>query len=375
MICSNAGRVRKVQICVCAGLLCGFGVSYPLWLNLRQYPLAPVWPFQPLPRPLDVWLFVGLLALLLAIIVTRRPRWWIAAFLLLALLEAMQDQTRWQPWFYQYTVMLAAIGFAGFERPKSALNICRLVVASVYFWSGLAKLNPSFAANILPFLLAAFTRHSLGHLAYAAGVIEAAIGVGLLFHRTRRVAVLFAAAMHAAILFAIGPFGSDYNPAIWPWNGVMVGLLFGLFWNSVELLPQIVQVESCAFHKFALLVFGIAPLLSFFGWWDSYLSFSLYSGNNDRAVIFFTDSAYDRLNEDLGDYTYVAGPGMNRLEIQEWALGELHVPPYPEARVYRVIARRICAETGNDPGVKIEIEHRLLVSGKRGNSTYTCPGL
>lgn len=66
---------------------------------------------------------------------------------------------------------------------------------------------------------------------------------------------------------------------------------------------------------------------------------------------------------------------MNRLEVQEWALGELRVPPYPEARVYRAIARRICGETGNDPGVKLEIEHKLLVSGKRPNSTYTCSGL
>lgn len=260
----NAGQVRKVQIWVCGGLLSGLAVSYPLWLNRRPYPLAPVWPFQPLPHPLDLWLFLGLLALLAAIILAKRPRWWIAGFLVLAFLEAVQDQTRWQPWFYQFALMLAAIGFAGSERPKAALNTCRWMVASMYFWSGLAKLNPSFAANIVPFLLAPFTKHSFGHLVYAAGIIEAGIGAGLLLPRSRRVAVLLAVAMHAAILVAIGPIGSNYNPAIWSWNVSMAALLFVLFWDSIESLPQVVQGRGLCISKIRPAVFRRRAGFEFF---------------------------------------------------------------------------------------------------------------
>lgn len=371
----NASQVRTVQACVCAGLLIGFAISYPLWLNRRQYPFAPLWPFHPLPRPLDLWLFLAMLALLIAIAAARRPRWWIAGFLVLALIEAVQDQTRWQPWFYQFTVMLAAIAFAGPERPKTALNTCRWITGSIYFWSGLAKLNPAFAADTLPFLLGPFTKHSFGHLAYAPGLVEAGIGAGLLFRRSRRVAVLLGVTMHAVILVSIGPAGSNFNPVVWPWNGAMAALLILLFWNSMESLPQLVRSEKFAFHRVVLVLFGAAPVLSFFGWWDSYPSFRLYSGNNDRASIFLTDSAYDRLHEDIGDYTYIEAPGLNRLAIQDWALGELRVQPYPEPRVYRAIAQRICSETGDDPGVRLEIEHKLLLYGGGRKSTHRCSEL
>src|SRR5207248_1237718 len=98
-----------------------------------------------IPHPFDhIWFFL-LLGLLVAIATIAQPRRLILIFLLLAGLLSMWDQTRWQPWFYQYLFMLAAIGFCGWKRPETrnqqVLNACRLIVGSTYFWSGLQKLN------------------------------------------------------------------------------------------------------------------------------------------------------------------------------------------------------------------------------------------
>ena len=54
-----------------------------------------------------------------------------------------------QPWVYQYLFMLAALGLFSWRYDDVAgrdltLNICRFIVASIYFWSGLQKLNPEF---------------------------------------------------------------------------------------------------------------------------------------------------------------------------------------------------------------------------------------
>jgi hypothetical protein len=83
---------------------------------------AHVWPFwKPLPAPLDSMLLLAPLGLLLLIAAVKRPRIFIATFLLLAVCAAWQDQSRWQPWFYQYFFMLAAIGLASSDRQDAKL--------------------------------------------------------------------------------------------------------------------------------------------------------------------------------------------------------------------------------------------------------------
>ena len=74
------------------------------------------------------------------------------AALALAVLLVLQDQGRLQPWFYQYSFMLAAVGFANLRRlsTQGALNACRLIVALTYLWTGLQKAHVSFAEDVYP---------------------------------------------------------------------------------------------------------------------------------------------------------------------------------------------------------------------------------
>src|SRR5437867_4477926 len=154
------GRLLLLHWVLAAAMLCGFLMSTNLWLSSRTYPLAPVWEGLPaIPYPGD-WLWFGLLlVLVVAPLAMPRPAPFIFLFVVLAGLLAVWDQTRWQPWFYQYLFMFAVLGFAwrrpdDAERQEAGLNACRLIVASIYIWSGLQKVNVSFATDVHPYLMA-----------------------------------------------------------------------------------------------------------------------------------------------------------------------------------------------------------------------------
>jgi len=72
----------------------------------------------PLPYPLDYLLF-GLFGVLLVGILLFRGRLagaFVIGALALAILLVLQDQGRLQPWFYQYSFMLAAAGLSNLGR-------------------------------------------------------------------------------------------------------------------------------------------------------------------------------------------------------------------------------------------------------------------
>ena len=124
-------------------------------MSTREYPLVPFSEFLPLlPYPLDYLLF-GLFGGLLVLILIFRGRLegaFVVAALALAVLLVLQDQGRLQPWFFQYSFMLAAVGFFSLGRlsTQGAMNTCRLIVAFTYVWSGLQKAHVSFAENVYP---------------------------------------------------------------------------------------------------------------------------------------------------------------------------------------------------------------------------------
>jgi hypothetical protein len=306
----------------------------------------------------------------------------IVASALLAWLAA-EDQSRWQPWFYQYVLMLLALALAGAGRPEAALNTCRLIVAATYFWSGLAKLNPRFGVDVFPHLLEPLlgvgvaAQPFVPRLAPVAALFECGLGAALLFRRFRTPALFGALAMHAVILAAIGPLGSGFNVAVWPWNLAMMAFLPILFFgrDGDPGVRDIVWGRAFAFQKFVLVLFAVMPALSFFNLWDHYLSSALYSGNRTSGVIYLSDDVFDRLPEGIQDYVTEDGPNRSRLDIDQWSYGEMRVPAYPEARIYRNVARNICNYAAGGAGVELVVQGKMaLVNGGR-RSVYSCRDL
>jgi hypothetical protein len=141
-----------VALALGAGLL----LAPHLFVSARSYPRAPVldaWPL--LPFPLDAVVLVGLLAALGGVALAPRPRWWAAAASGLMLILAADDQSRWQPWFFQYGLMIGGLALA--RDTEDALAAWRTVLIGLYFWSGVQKLNATFMTHLFPWLVEPLT--------------------------------------------------------------------------------------------------------------------------------------------------------------------------------------------------------------------------
>lgn len=299
---------------------------------------------------------------LLAVIVIRPTSRVIAVFLAIATAYALFDQQRWQPWFYQYLVMLAVLGWYIDER-EAATETLRLIIVCIYFWSGIQKLNDGFLHDTFRWMLEPIVGSNaasldwLAHwLAWTAPVIECAIALGLLLPRTRRIAVCLVIAMHAFILASIGPFGHRHNSVVWPWNIAMPVLVVQLFWRGEG--PGV----RLPFQKAVLVLFGVLPALSLVGLWDTYLSFSLYSGNQSMASIYMSDAVADKLPDRIQEVVDDNDSKVDELDVEAWSYDELNVPPYAELRVFRNISRHVCADAGNPRDMVMIVQERRSLS-------------
>jgi len=244
---ASARQAFGLKIVLAVGLIGGFLLSPKLWISTRFYPLSPVWSKLPaIGHPWDrVW-FGALLALLVGVVVHPRPRWLLTAFCILAGMLSLWDQSRWQPWFYQYLFMSIALAAFPWRNPQesplraeAALNACRVIMAGMYFWSGLQKLNPLFLDDVFPWLiepivprLPEFLQAKITSTGIASPFVEAGLGLALLIRPLRHAAVFGLIVMHALLLFCLGPLGHNWNTVVWPWNIAMALMCVVLFWQT-----------------------------------------------------------------------------------------------------------------------------------------------
>jgi uncharacterized membrane protein YphA (DoxX/SURF4 family) len=362
-------RLLYLRVTIVAGTIASMALSHKLWLSARFYPLTPVFPFlRPIPSPFDTILFgATLLALALSALTPRL----IPFFATLAVVLVVCDQSRLQPWFYEYVFLLVGVAFA-------SPNACRLIVAGTYFWSGAQKLNAGFITDVFPWMLEPFLRHlphgaqALVHpLSVAAPFIELWIGIALLGRKFRTPAVVVAIAMHVFILIALSPWGQNYNHVVWPWNIAMAAAVGILFWKTKESARQVLLGKN-PFHIAALLLFGLAPALSFFGLWDHYLSSAMYTSNRNQGTIYFSGKLFERLPDGIGEYARVETPDIDSIDISEWSASELSVPPYPEVRIYKNVARRICEYAEDPTEARLSITSKSTIGKSITGSSYTC---
>ena len=135
-----------------------------------------------------------------------------------------------------------------------------------------------------------------------------------------------------------------------------------LFWRSSQHAFKIVFVLC-----------GIAPALSFVGWWDLYLSAALYTGTSPVGVMRLSESMRDKLPQKAQAHLFRTGKGELILPFYEWSIAELNTPPYPEPRAYRQIAKQIC-EYSSD--VSLTVKSRPSpIDGSYRVSTMSCANL
>jgi uncharacterized membrane protein YphA (DoxX/SURF4 family) len=379
-------RLDYLRYAVVGAYLCGILFSPRLWFGLgRSFPRAPL--VGGLPSWLssaDYVLTILLVAALLLSLISRRSNRYLFSAMLFTVLLVLFDQARLQPWVYQYGIMLALLSCRPPHATESLIATSvlianQLVIALLYFWSGAQKLNWSFVHEVIPTLFESVRIHLpvsyLAAIGIAVALFEMLIGIGLIIQRTRQIAVVVAVGMHLLLLLLL--IVTWHNSVVWPWNVAMTIVVVSLNWRVDQPVARRELWQwrgyDLAGHlpKAVVVICGLAPALSLVGWWDLYLSASLYSGKTPVAVVRIDDGLRNRLSVVAQQQVFTTSSGELMLPFYEWSLADLNVPPYPEVRVYRQVARQLCVLADERQGIELIIKERPALIDGNSNVTRT----
>jgi len=336
------------------------GVSWALsrirraWRGPRTCPPVPL--RANLPRfPFERDLYPLLFILLTAIAVLALPVWTIFAWVAVVALSCVYDYSRLLPWFYQYSFMLGsmAICHASGNTPaqqQEALNICRLVNLSIYFWSGFLKANRYFMGSGFVALVAPLQKnlHSgwkpvFRWLAYLVPFVEGGLGFGLLFPQFRLISTAAALGMHAFILVCFSRWGRGTHATIWPWNITMALTTVVLFGSAPGVGPlEILIGQGSALHWLTLLLFSLLPILGLWNRLDPIFSHAYMTGRHVLGYLQFTQAFYDKLPAEIQAECLDTGLTFGKrylLDLGQWYVKQLGMNPPQNEKMLQVVAR------------------------------------
>lgn len=315
-------------------------ISMRAWRTPADFPTSPVFDFLPqIPRPLDMVLPVCFLLLSLALIFARKTKRIHFALVIIGLLLTLLDINRLHPWFYlilwvNLTLLVVPAGNPGMLRVLLAL-----LIFGIYFWSGFHKLNPQFPKSVLPWLLepwGLFQEGAPSGIGYLLAVLEMAMPVLMLFHRTRWVGFSLLCGMHLMILIAIGPFGHNWNQVVWPWNIAMPVFAWLTFVKADRPpfeLPDVLRIQVFSGLMAIFVVF--LPGLHSLGKWNGYLSWSLYSGRIPTAGILLEKEFVPAMPPFIQNRFLESGPDYRSILLTEWSERKRGVAPFPSPSNFR----------------------------------------
>lgn len=388
-IFGEASRVFWVKIILTLATLSSLLLSFKLWAGDRLFPKIPVVSsFFKSPQIIENLIYFAVILLLFAIFFSSKPRKFIFSLLTIFIFLVFVDQMRLQPWLYQFFFMFLVLGFYSWDYNDSlgrlkVLNTIRLIMASIYFYSGLQKINVLFIGGVFPWMISPIISYfppSIQNLAISTGIfvpfIEIGIGVGLLTKKYRRYAVYFAVFTHLFILFLLSPLVKNWNSVVWPWNIAMIFFVIALFWRTDNFsFRDTFFVKDYFVNKLAIVLFVIMPFFSFFNFWDSYLSFALYSGNTNSANIYINESVKQNLPEKIRTHTIAHKDGVHEIDFFNWSFIELNVPTYPEDRIYKSLTKSFCKYDNTGYNIALFIKGRPSWFNREEGMLYYCADL
>ena len=402
------GRAERLRQVLCGATLVMVALSWPLWIDLADFPAVPFvrW-FPDYPR---AWSWLGLALILagLGLGMTRRfGKVGVGLTLPVLVWLILGDQLRFQPWVYQFLILGTLLIVLP---PRSAMGFGRVWMASVYFHSGLSKLDASFSAGLGSRFVGTLLR-VLGAPALPAEVLpltalvlpasEIIVAILLLVPGTRRLGYLGALLIHAALLVILGPWGLGHSAIVLVWNIALVVEEYLLFWprdglgadrggrgsrragegDGIRLggsfsLPETepprrrwTTREKIVAVPFSVLL--VAPFGERFGLGDAWPSHALYADHCERTTISFRcKSLPDAFPPDLRAAT--ADDGRRALVVlnpTDWTRRVRGVPAYPQVRYLDGLAEWIAASRiGRDPRAGVDVVHRLRADPQTGRA-------
>jgi hypothetical protein len=372
--------VRMIAGC----LLIQLFISWKAWLPVhREFPLVPFiagWAVR-WGILLNCIFFFGMIGSCAVLLVRPFSRKAILTLLACFVLMVLEDSTRLQPWFWLYGWMLTAFIFFEKKEEQLLLFIPKLILSSVYFWSGLQKVNVHFAVEMFPWLCEFTGGRSYvegNHwIALAVGCIESVSGVCLWIMPLRRLSAFIILGTHLFILLSLGPTGHNWNHVVWPWNIAFAWMVWRLFipacrtgrresGNSVPV--NAMTVRNKMYVSVVVLFVTLLPALNLAGKWDHFLSGSYYSSIVSSGVIVLPPEAANTLPPSSKEFQFYSKKENKLiLLIDAWALDELKVPVYPEDRTHIMLSKEIGALLHHIPGCGL----RLFLKARFDPQTLT----
>ncbi len=140
---------------------------------------------------------------------------------------------RLQPWLYLFCIMLIYSCSLWKERSRNKFYLGFRIILSCYLfleWFP-EKFNHAFTVEIFPWLmkpmgLETFFGEQHHRLAYIVPLVELSAGLGLLSKRLQKPAGIILILIHLVLLYSLGPWASNWNILIWPWNLAMIIIIW-----------------------------------------------------------------------------------------------------------------------------------------------------
>ncbi|MGV3483266.1 MAG: MauE/DoxX family redox-associated membrane protein [Planctomycetaceae bacterium] len=338
--------------------------TWRLWVGGGEFPAVAM-----LDLPIDGFILdrVALGAVgtaLMALAVGVRPAPWLYGLLIAGLAVSFAgNQHRLQPWAYQ--AFLHSIAFALLS-PRSACRWLTAISISVYFYSACGKFDyqflhtvgQEFVGRMIGATEGAPSRARLW-MAAVLPAAELAVAIALCPRRTRRLAGVAAIAMHGGLVAVLGPWAWGHSAGVLLWNAWLMVLAWYLFVApekpSRSGKPQRPQSWMARFVLTAAL---LLPLLERAGYWDHWLSWSLYSPHTSRADIEVHHSVLDALPASAGPFVMADDDNdqWHAIDVDRWSLAALAVPIYPQGRVQLGVAAALSTTLPDRNGMRLKLK-------------------
>lgn len=331
-------------------------ISYPLWFPVnRSFPIVPIFEsLDLLPLWVHYTLTIAIVIILLLCSFWNTKRKTLLAILLVVIFSSLLlDQLRWQPWVYHFSWMLLAFIIYRPNEEQKIFNWIGLILALIYIWSGIQKLNASFIQINFPWMLEPFFvpetdsgLRILYILGAGATLLELGLGAGLLIKKTQRASAYLLIVMHILIIVVVSPLGHSTNYAIIPWNICFSVLIWFLFIKPKKTSFDLMRTIKSFHHvKLVILFFGLLPILSIWGYWPKFFSAALYSGNTVSGELYFSDQFLSTLPEEVREK---ANPGNNGLTLNQWTTKEITTAIYPSKEYMVKVFKKLCERAENE---------------------------
>ena len=374
-----------------------------LWLPIdRTFPMVSLLESMPVRYGFggDLLLLILLVASSILLLFLPTSRFGLLGLSFALGAFVLEDIARLQPWIWLYVAILWLIPKPPRRRPFGdelsergrerirrgaifptdadigTLRLrLRVILAGLYVWSGVWKLNPAFAREVVPRFFEAFGLGGipveLPAIAWTIPLVEIVAGALLFFTRTRRVATLLLISLHLLIILALSVMG--WNIVVIPWNISMILLL--LICRIPDWTTGRTLLRPSPGLVVAVLLFWALPSLRLLGFGDAWLSGELYSGNNIEAVFIY--HASDRVNVPPVDPSVLyTRPGTDQefLSLNGWSVSELNVPMYPEERYALRLAAPLCRSIDRPDAASVRVSIRHPFTSREHLVERSCGG-